>query len=411
MIRVGLFQRPKLIPDPNDRGNRDQMKYDIPVPLERLHWFKDQLGLDGKSLGTVHRHRDAFIRKSEEFCETIYGYFYDIPQTRLILQKRVSSVHLKKGWMQWFESLFREEFNRQFLTYLWRSGLRHVEADVDQRFINLGFSLVRRFCQGITRAEILPADQQGVLIDIDRMLDLCLLVETQAFITATARCDIELVRGISHQVRNPLTVIGGNVLRLKKKSGPDNPAYRAYEIILDESRRLENMVIDVEKYSEIFEKEPRLSIVALEILIQRAVKKLQGTQQNGNFDIDLHLDPGFPVILGDSADLELMFYYLLAHGVGTGDAEKPVIGVTSIQKDASPEILDVEILHTGRPPNQEEIEHLFVPFYSSRPHATGFGLAIARLAARRSLGDLYLEPFPGRGTKFVIKLMIPSDTG
>jgi signal transduction histidine kinase len=385
------------------------MKYDIPVPLDRLYWFKAQLGLDGESLETVHRHRDAFIRKKEEFSETIFGYFNDIPQTRFILQKRASSGHLKTWWTQWFASLFQEDFNRKFLTYLWRSGLRHVEAEVDQRFINLGFSMVRRFCQGITKAEIPPADQQNVLIDIDRMLDLCLLVETQAFITATARCDIEVVRGLSHQVRNPLTVIGGNVLRLKKNVGRDNPAHRAYEIILDESRRLENMVNDVERYSEFFEKEPKLSIIVLETVIQSAIQELQSAHRHGNHDIDLHLDPDFPVILGDSDDLERMFYYVLQHGLGTGDADKPVIRITSSQKDASPEILDVEIFHAGRPPDREEMDNLFVPFYSSKPHATGFGLAIARLAARRSLGDLYLEPRSDSGTRFVIKLLIPTE--
>ena len=155
------------------------MKYDIPAPLERLYWFMAQLDLDGESLGAVRRHRDTFIRKKEEFSETIYGYFHEIPQARLILQKRESSGHLKKWWTQWFESLFRDDFDRAFLSYLWRSGLRHVEAEVDQRFINLGFSVVRGFCQRITKADVPTADQQDVLIDIDRMLDLCLLVATQ----------------------------------------------------------------------------------------------------------------------------------------------------------------------------------------------------------------------------------------
>jgi signal transduction histidine kinase len=235
------------------------------------------------------------------------------------------------------------------------------------------------------------------------------LVETQAYLTAAARCDIEVVRGISHQVRNPLTVIGGNVLRLLKTVDPENPAYRAYEIILNESKRLENMVIDVERYSGIFEKEAKLSIVVLETLIQRAVEELQGPHQSGNLKVDLHLDPNCPVVLGDSDDLQLMFYYLLQHGLESGNADEPEVRITSIQRDVSPEILDVEIRHAGRPPNRKEMENLFVPFYSSRPNATGFGLATARLAVRRSLGDLYLESLPGSGTKFVIKLLIPTE--
>jgi len=53
------------------------------------------------------------------------------------------------------------------------------------------------------------------------------------------------------------------------------------------------------------------------------------------------------------------------------------------------------------------MENLFVPFYSSKPLGTGFGLPIAELAARKNLGDLSLEPVPEQGTRCVVKLPIP----
>lgn len=55
----------------------------------------------------------------------------------------------------------------------------------------------------------------------------------------------------------------------------------------------------------------------------------------------------------------------------------------------------------------QEIQNAFVPFYSSRPDKTGFGLSIARLAARKSLGEIYMESLPETGTKYVVKLPLP----
>jgi len=54
------------------------------------------------------------------------------------------------------------------------------------------------------------------------------------------------------------------------------------------------------------------------------------------------------------------------------------------------------------------MENLFVPFYSSKPHGTGFGLPIAQLAAKKNQGELYLERVPEQGTKCVIQLPAPT---
>ena len=53
--------------------------------------------------------------------------------------------------------------------------------------------------------------------------------------------------------------------------------------------------------------------------------------------------------------------------------------------------VEVEIFNNGKSPNLEDMDNLFVPFYSSKPYGTGFGLPIAQLAAKKNMGELYLE--------------------
>lgn len=110
---------------------------------------------------------------------------------------------------------------------------------------------------------------------------------------------------------------------------------------------------------------------------------------------------------GDPEDLSRMFYYLLENSIEAVDPENPSIRISSRWKDSDASFAEVEIYNTGKSLTPEEMDNLFVPFYSSKPHGTGFGLPIAQLAARKCLGDLYLEPVDHEGTRCVIELPVP----
>ena len=383
------------------------MKCDIPAPIERLVWFQRRLNLEDMERAMLDRYRGVFLTKKNEFSEHFYGYFMGIPATSIFLEHEKRQGHLKTVWGQWFESLFKEDDNQRLLTYLWRSGLRHVETNVDQRFINLGFSIVRQFCQKVVEIEVPAVDKETLLVAIDKLVDVCLLVETQAFIAATSQCDMEVVRGISHQVRNPLTIIGGNIARLKRSIEAESPVHKVYDTILEENKRLEKMVIDVGIYSEMFEKKPAFSENNLKSLIESATDKLRETEGIDDIHLELDLAPEVAVVTGDPDDLEMMFFYLLQNSLEAVDPENPSIKISSGLKGDDNSFAEVIIFNTGTSPSQEDLENLFVPFYSSKPQGTGFGLPIAQLAARKSLGDLHLRPASNGGTQCTIVLPIP----
>ena len=383
------------------------MKCDIPAPLDRLAWFQEKLSLKSEEEEKIKEYSLTFAEKKEVFAEDFYQYFYEIADTKLFLDHEKRLGHLKKAWTQWFEALFKEGFSERFLSYIWRSGLRHVEVNIDKKFINLGYSVVRQFCQKIIREEIPKADQDTVLVAIDKMIDTCLLIETYAYVAATSQCDMEIVKGISHQVRNPLTVIGGNIIRLLRKEDPQSPVHKTYETILGENKRLEGMVTDAGVYSEMFERAPEFSEVSLESLISGALERLKATQWVEDVKIEMNLSHEYPVVRGVPEDLETMFYYLLQNSLEAVDPEAPYIRISSNPPASTTSFIEIEIFNNGALPTKEDMENLFVPFYSSKPLGTGFGLPIAELAVRKSLGDLLLEPVPDEGTKCIIKLPIP----
>jgi signal transduction histidine kinase len=382
------------------------MKCDIPVPIERLIWFQKRIGLDKKDLEILNRYQGLFTDRKEVFSEKFWDYFQNIPETKLVLDHEKRRGHLKKAWMQWFESLFKENFSQHFFAFIWRSGLRHVEGNIDQRFVHLGYSFVRQFCLQVVREKIPPADRESVMSTIDKAIDLCLLTETQAYIAGTSQCDMEVVKGISHQVRNPLTVIGGNIIRLKRQLEPESPVHRIYENILTENKRLEKMVTDAGVYSEMFEKEPEFSEIPLESPILDAIERLRTTEWLEKVQLDIELNADNPKVQGSQQDLNHMFYYLLQNSLEAVDRKNPAIKITSKLSRENISFIEVEIFNNGKPPSPEVMDNLFVPFYSSKPLGTGLGLPIAQLAARKNLGELDLEPVPTQGTRCVIKLPI-----
>jgi signal transduction histidine kinase len=238
------------------------------------------------------------------------------------------------------------------------------------------------------------------------MVDFCLLVETQAYIMATAQCDIEIVKGLSHQVRNPITIIGGNIIRLQRDMKPGSRLYKICEMIMEETKRLDHMLIDTGLYSETFQSEPECYEIDLEILISKSLERLRTIGFPENVKIDIDLDLQFRRVQGNEREFEIMFYNVLENCLEALDPENPYIRVSSKLKAPDSSFIHIEIFNTGVPVNEKDMENLFIPFFSSKPDGTGFGLPIARLVAKKHLGDLYLEPIPNHGTGCVIMLPI-----
>lgn len=386
------------------------MNTEAEVPYQKLHRFKSLLGITDHSLEAFETYLNYMMTKKDQFAQEFGAYLEEIPETRIYLDHQQYSGRLQSAWSNWFALLFTECFSERFLLFQWKSGLRHVEVGIDHRFITLGYSYLRQFCQRTIKAGVPSTDREAFLILVDKMVDFCLLVETQAFVEGTAQCDIEIVRGISHQVRNPLTIIGGNIARLQRKVSPGDPAYALYDSLMAESRRLEAMVDDATTYSEMFQKEVRFTRVNLPELIRRAIEALKGKGVGNSVDFALDFDADAPSALADSEDIFEMFLHLISNAIEATDPAGSV-RISSSCWRLEPSFVEVVISNGGTSPSADEIATFFLPFSSTKPHGTGFGLSIAQLAARKSLGDIRLEPVPGEGVRTVVKLPAATENG
>jgi signal transduction histidine kinase len=376
------------------------------VPYGKLYFIKEKIGLSEGDLQVLDPYREIFVQHKDQFAQHFYDVFENIPETHLILEHEGRPGFLKKAWAAWFEFFFRTRLDDTLLAYLWRIGVRHVEVNLDQRFSNLGFSVIRQFCYDIVLSEI-PRDQAAPLLNIlNKMLDLCLLIETEAYITHTTRCDLEVMKEVADRVRNPVTVIGGNIRRLQKKLDATSKEYDLLGRLFVENQRLERMMQDIRVYMEVFAGEPRVRKVDLDELIGLVLEKLRAEDpaaRNG-VNVNVNLDRRARFVTGDADGLQLLFYYLLQNSFEAVAPDTGFIEISSRLEDGTTRNMRVEIVNTGAPLETQEMERLFAPFYSTKVTGTGFGLAIAQVLARKHYGKIDLEPVSEGGMRVTVTL-------
>jgi signal transduction histidine kinase len=122
-------------------------------------------------------------------------------------------------------------------------------------------------------------------------------------------------------------------------------------------------------------------------------------QQDGikcNLDLDDHV----PMIAADADLLHRAISNLVLNAM---DA-MPHGGTLTLRSRYDGERVRLEVSDTGTGLTQEECERLFTPYYTSKPHGTGLGLAVAQSVVSDHGGKISLESAPGRGSTFRIEL-------
>jgi signal transduction histidine kinase len=378
-----------------------------PSPHEKLRLILEKIGIEAIEIDQLRPFRELFISKNNVFADYFYNFFLDMPDTRVILEREKEPGLMKRVWAHWFESFINSEANDEFLAYLWKVGVRHVEVNLDQRFSNLGFAMIRQFCHKVISAEIPLEQRSQVLLTIDKMLDLCLLVETTAYIENTISCDIEVMSEVADRVRNPAMIIGWNIKKLQGKVTEGTKEYNLFQMLMNENQRLENMVKDINVYMEVFQGEPAFQSVVLQQLIDSVLEKLDSRNKYSHVQVSIDCRENACNLTGDPKWLEYLFYYIVENSMEAAGTENPGIRISSGIENTPPFNICIEIFNSGSPPG-EEIEKLFSPFFSTKATGTGFGLPIARLVVRKHHGTLSMRPGEKQeGTSVTISLPGP----
>jgi two-component system nitrogen regulation sensor histidine kinase GlnL len=228
-------------------------------------------------------------------------------------------------------------------------------------------------------------------------------------VQATTR---KLVRGLAHEIKNPLGGIRGAAQLLQREL--ETERQRDYtRIIIEEADRLRNLVDRMLGPSQL----PRLVRVNVHQALERVVQLLQAGAP-GQIHVVRDYDPSLPEI---EADLEQLIQALLNIVRNAEQAlEKttaPVIRLTSriirqftIGTTRHRQVLRLDIADNGPGILPDLFDRMYYPMISGRADGSGLGLSIAQSIVSQHRGLIECETKPG-STVFSIYLPLEQPHG
>ena len=229
-----------------------------------------------------------------------------------------------------------------------------------------------------------------------------------------AELEMNFVAGVSHELRTPLTVIRTAAYNLRGKLA-HNPAQveRYGALIQNESERLTDLVEEVLRFARsksghlVQNSEP----VAIDSVIHQSIESSKAVVDAARCVVEADIEPGLPLILGDSMALKHALQNLLSNAAKYGAEGAYWIGVSARLITLKDErTIEIRVADRGPGIPQAEQANIFDPFYRGKRalqdqiQGTGLGLSLVKGIVEAHGGTISVESEPMKGTQFVIRI-------
>jgi signal transduction histidine kinase len=230
------------------------------------------------------------------------------------------------------------------------------------------------------------------------------LKETQTFLVHLEKMVAlgEMSTSIAHEIKNPLTSIGGFARRLDRIFPEDSQEKKYSQTIIKEVSRLERILKDLLSYT----RDGSLTLKELDLLGVLEESLSMGIEgiRSGRVQLIREYAEEIPLIKGDSHQLKQTFLNLFNNACqAMKDGGTLFLRVLPFSKNGSP-CVRVEVEDTGKGIDPDHLHKIFNPFYSTKESSLGLGLSIVHKVIASHRGQIEVDNHPGTGVKFIITL-------
>ncbi|MFN3266821.1 MAG: sensor histidine kinase [Deinococcales bacterium] len=212
-----------------------------------------------------------------------------------------------------------------------------------------------------------------------------------------------LTANASHELRTPIAVMRARLESAELRGEALTP-----QIILSEVQRLEHLVEDLFALSraDLEQLDVQMQPVFLGELAKHLFSSLNPLAKESNLTFLNDVPERIIPVLADPARLEQVLRNLVMNAV----RYTPEGGIVRLAARARVDFVEITVEDTGIGMNQEDLDHIFEPFYRSDParaRATGgagLGLAVVRELMQRMGGTVRASSIAGQGSVFTLEL-------
>jgi len=215
-----------------------------------------------------------------------------------------------------------------------------------------------------------------------------------------------LVRGLAHEIKNPLGGIRG-AAQLLARELPEEQLRDYTEVIIEEADRLRNLVDRMLGSNKL----PSLGMTNIHEVLEHVASLIEAESQ-GRIIMARDYDPSIPEVLADREQLIQAVLNIMRNAMQALTTQTEMgLARLSLRTRTLRQFTIGHVRHrlVARIPGELQ-NTLFYPMVSGRPDGTGLGLAIAQNIISQHQGLIECESHPGH-TAFSIFLPLEQGTG
>jgi signal transduction histidine kinase len=147
---------------------------------------------------------------------------------------------------------------------------------------------------------------------------------------------------------------------------------------------------------------PKLEKINLQLFFSNIEKLWNSELKKKNISFHFIIDENIEFILVDKNQLEQVLINLIKNSIeAINDKQKGEIKILISKSETSTG--KIEIIDNGKGIAEEEIEKVFLPFYTTKEQGSGIGLSLAKQIIRLHGGSISVTSVPKIGTTFTLR--------
>ena len=251
----------------------------------------------------------------------------------------------------------------------------------------------------------IPGEFSGVMLEL-RKVDHLMRIEQDEQLIIQQEATHALLRGLAHEIKNPLGGLRG-AAQLLEREVQDDELTEYTQIIIREADRLQNLIDRMLWPKNI----PSMQVVNIHHILER-VSDLVLVEVSSGLKIIKDYDPSLPEL---QADPDLLVQAVLnivrnavqaLGGVGEITLRTRVRRQFNIGTRRHRLVACVQVIDNGPGIDEDMREKIFYPMVTTRSDGTGLGLSIAQSLINRHKGLIECSSEPG---KTVFTILLPLD--
>ncbi len=224
----------------------------------------------------------------------------------------------------------------------------------------------------------------------------------------------ELAASISHEVRNPLTVIKGFLQLLRDPDLTDKDKFNYVDTALDALEEAESTITDYLTFAK--PSLENIKILDLNKELVYIIKLLNPYATMNNVQIEAQLEDDI-YIAGEDQMLHQCLTNVVKNGIESmpqgliyvsknGIESMPQGGNLLIELRRIADNAIITVTDTGVGMDEEQLERLGKPFFTTKDIGTGLGTMVVYSIVKAMRGEIMVKSEPGKGTCFAIHLPV-----